>query len=129
VRVCEIVKIMKNLKNKKKGGHNKCCNEMFKYSTETSLPHVVANLFQNIIRGGYFPDNLNIGLICTIIKDSSASNQELDNTRSITLSEVLSIILEHYILTHIHRRVPHRHQFGFRQKSSCVHIYKLFCIY
>ena len=127
MRVCEIVKIMKNLKNKKKGGHNKCCNEMFKYSTETSLPHVVANLFQNIIRGGYFPDNLNIGLICTIIKDSSASNQELDNTRSITLSEVLSIsivsisivskycILEHYIQTHIHRRVLHRHQFGFRQ--------------
>ena len=65
VRVCEITKILKSLKNKKKGGHNNCCNEMFKYSTTTSLPHIIANLFQNIIRGGYFPDNLNIGLIST----------------------------------------------------------------
>ena len=30
VRVCEITKILKSLKNKKKGGHNNCCNEMFK---------------------------------------------------------------------------------------------------
>ena len=29
VRVCEITKILKSLKNKKKGGHNNCCNEMF----------------------------------------------------------------------------------------------------
>jgi len=121
VRVCEITKILKSLKNKKKGGHNNCCNEMFKYSTTTSLPHIIANLFQNIIRGGYFPDNLNIGLISTIIKDSTAINQELDNTRPINLSEVLSIILEHFILTHVQKRSLHRHQFGFRQKSSCVH--------
>jgi hypothetical protein len=94
---------------------------VLKYSTTTSLPHIIANLFQNIIRGGYFPDNLNIGLISTIIKDSTASNQELDNTRPINLSEVLSIILEHFILTHVQKRSLHRHQFGFRQKSSCVH--------
>jgi hypothetical protein len=116
-----IVRILKNLKNNKKGGHNGCTNEMYKYGVTTELPKVIANLFENIIRGGFFPNNLNIGQICTIIKDSTVSNKEIDNTRPITLSEVLSIILEHFMLTHIHKRILHRHQFGFRQKSSCVH--------
>jgi hypothetical protein len=121
VKVSDIVRILKNLKNRKKGGLNSTSNEMFKYGSETLLPKVIAALFENIIRGGFFPNNLNIGLIVTIIKNPGESNSSMDNTRPITLSEVLSVILEHYLLIFIHKRVLHRHQYGFRQKSSCMH--------
>ena len=71
--------------------------------------------------GGYFPKNLNVGTIRTIIKDSSLSNTTLDNTRPITLSEVLSNILESYVLDYMLKNdILHRHQFGFRNNSSCV---------
>jgi hypothetical protein len=116
-----ISNIMKNLKNNKAGGLNGEKNEMYKYGRETELPRVIATLFRAIIEGGYCPDNINIGLICTIIKDSSQSNQNIENTRPITLSETLAIILEHFILIYLHKRILHRHQFGFRQRSSCLH--------
>jgi hypothetical protein len=121
IRTVDICSIMKKLENNKKGGLNGESNEMYKYGVNTSLPKIIANLFQSMIKGGYCPENLNTGLICTIIKDSSQSNQDIGNTRPITLSETLAIIFEHLILKFIHKRTLHKHQFGFRQKSSCQH--------
>jgi hypothetical protein len=122
VKASQIEKILKDLKNKKTPGLNGCTNEMFKYGIGTKLSKIIANLFQCIIRGGFFPDNLNIGLICTIIKDSAGDNQVIENTRPITLSEVLSIILEELMLSHLLKKdVLHKHQFGFRKHSSCMH--------
>jgi hypothetical protein len=37
------------------------------------------------------------------------------------------LILEHFILIYIHERTLHRHQFGFRQKSSCMHAVYTLC--
>ena len=121
VEPSEIVTIIKKLKNCKRGGLNGEHNELYKYGVTSILPYVIATLFENIIRGGYFPNNLNIGLIVTIIKNPAESNNSLDNTRPITLSEVLSVILEHFLLTFIHKRILHKHQYGFRQRSSCMH--------
>jgi hypothetical protein len=118
----KIYDILHKLKNNKTGGFNGLTNEMFKYGRETLLTEIIANLFESIIRGGFFPKNLNIGLICTIIKDPTLSNQALDNTRPITLSEVLSIVLEIFILESLLKGGSlHRHQFGFRRNSSCMH--------
>ena len=86
------------MKNNKTGGYSGLTNEMFKYGRDTPLTGVMANLFESIMRGGFFPKNMNIGLICTIIKDPTMSNDSLDNTRPITLSEVLSVVLESFIL-------------------------------
>jgi hypothetical protein len=118
----KIKNIIASLKNKKAPGKNGITNELYKYGMETRLPKIVANLFESIIRGGYFPVNLNIGVICTIIKDSAQSNTTMDNTRPITLSEVLSNVLENYILEEMLKNdVLNRHQFGFRKNSSCMH--------
>jgi hypothetical protein len=61
----------------------------------------------------------------TNLKDSSLSNSSLDNTRPITLSEVLfycSNILENYILEYMLKRdILYGHQFRFRKYSSCMH--------
>jgi hypothetical protein len=117
-----IYDILHNLKNNKTGGLNGITNEMYKYGRDTDLTCIIANLFKSIIRGGYFPNNLNIGLICTIIKDPTLSNQTIDNTRPITLSEVLSVVLENFILFHLTGKdILHKHQFGFRKHSSCMH--------
>jgi hypothetical protein len=117
-----IYEILHNLKNNKASGLNGIKNEMFKYGRDTTLTTIITRLFQNIIRGGFFPRNLNIGLICTIIKDATGSNQSLDNIRPITLSETLSIILENFILGHLLKGdTLHRQQFGFRKNSSCMH--------
>jgi hypothetical protein len=121
VKTSQIISIIKKLKNRKRGGFNGESNEMYKYGILSLLPRVIAILFENIIRGGFFPDNLNIGLIITIIKNPAESNSSMDNTRPITLSEVLSVILEHYLLIFIHKITLHKHQYGFRQNSSCMH--------
>ena len=42
----------------------------------------------------FFSNNLNIGLIVTIIKNPTESNSSMDNTGPITLSKVLAVILE-----------------------------------
>jgi hypothetical protein len=122
VKTKTVYEILHKLKNNKAGGLNGITNEMYKYAKDTTLPKVIANLFENIIRGNYFPVNLNIGLICTIVKDPVQSNQALDNTRPITLSEVLAIVLENFILGYLLKgETLHRHQFGFRKNSSCMH--------
>jgi hypothetical protein len=46
VKTSQIVAIMKKLKNRKRGGLNKECNEMYKYATETPLPKIISTLFQ-----------------------------------------------------------------------------------
>jgi hypothetical protein len=118
----KIYDILRGLKNKKAAGLNGLTNELFKYGRDTILTKVIANLFESIIRGGFFPKNLNVGLICTIVKDPSQSNQSMDNTRPITLSEVLSIVLENFVLEQLLKDgTLHRHQFGFRKNSSCMH--------
>jgi hypothetical protein len=117
-----IESILKDLKNNKKPGKNGVSNEMLKYSRNTPVTSIIANLLESMINGGYCPDNINIGYITTIIKDASGCHRDFNNTRPITISETISMILEELIMRDILNKAElNKHQFGFTKFSSCAH--------
>jgi hypothetical protein len=114
--------IIKGLKNKKKPGKNGVSNEMLKNSCSTQVPNILANLFESLINGFYCPKNINIGIIITIIKNSEGCNRSFDNSRPITISEPISMVLESVIINDFSRRGKlSKHQYGFKANSSCSH--------
>ena len=86
--------IISKLKNNKKAGKNGAVNEMLKYSTDTQIPNILANLFESLLNGCFCPSNINIGIIITIIKDAGGCNKSFDNSRPITISEPIAMVLE-----------------------------------
>jgi hypothetical protein len=117
-----IISIIKKLKNGKKPGKNKISNEMFKYSTMTLVPDIIASVFTSMLNNCYCVKNINVGAITTIIKDSKGETTSFDNSRPITISESISMILEIFMMIDIDRKLKlNRNQYGFRANSSCAH--------
>jgi hypothetical protein len=117
-----IEEILKNLKNGKKVGKNRISNEMLKYSRHTQISSIVASMFSSMLNQGYCPRNINVGAITTIIKDAKGDNTAFDNSRPITVSETMSMILEMFIMIDINKHIKlNKHQYGFRANSSCAH--------
>jgi hypothetical protein len=117
-----IVEVLKNLKNNKKAGKNGVSNEMFKYARDTPISKILTNILEAMLNGGFCTENVNIGIIITIIKDANGCPKNIDNTRPITVSEVFSMVLEDLVMRDVSRKcVLNRHQFGFTAQSSCSH--------
>ncbi len=94
-------------------------NEYFKVASNTCLPKLLAHILETTINNGVQLKNINIGMINTIIKDNTGDHKSIDNTRPITVSETISIIIEIYILKQLQKSLNlHSSQFGFRQASS-----------
>jgi hypothetical protein len=117
-----INKHIDNLKNKKACGFNQIENEAYKLAPRDITVRVIKILFETIINHKLKPELLNIGVLCPIIKDNKAANNDLNNIRPITLSEPLAIILEGYLLEELQAGVNiHELQFGFRKNYSTQH--------
>jgi hypothetical protein len=116
-----IESILKDLKNNKCPGKNKITNEMLKYS-RTHISGILKAVFESMINGCFCPNNINISFILTIIKDPKGNPTCIDNTRPITISEPISMILEELVMRDVARKCTlNKHQFGFRPNSSCGH--------
>ena len=114
--------MMKSLKNNKKAGISGVKNEMFKAAWDTTVADEIAYLFEHIINTGIVPDNFNIGLLVTIIKNPLDSNSDINNSRPITVSETLATLFESLIEEELLSKTRlHNCQFGFRKNSSCAH--------
>jgi hypothetical protein len=114
--------ILKKLSNNKKSGKNGLSNEVYKYSRCTGVSNIIANIIESMINGGFCTNNINIGIIITIIKDVNGCQKNFDNTRPITVSETISMVLEELVMRDIARKCNlNRHQFGFTVRSSCAH--------
>jgi hypothetical protein len=97
-------------------------NEYFKAASNTNLPNLLAHILETTINYGVQLKNVNIGMINTIIKDNTGDHTSLDNTRPITVSETISVIIEIFILKNLQKSLNlHSSQFGFRQASSTSH--------
>jgi hypothetical protein len=119
----ELIKtFIKSLKNNKKAGKNGVVNEMLKCCKETQVPNILANLFESLLNGCHCPDNINIGIIIMIIKDPEGCNTSFDNSRPITISEPIAMILESLIINDFSKKGKlSKHQYGFKAQSSCSH--------
>ena len=121
IRLEIISDIINRLKNKKAIGISDVSNEMFKHGGKP-LAIVVCTLITKIVNVAYSPSCLNTGLTFPIIKDARKSNQDLNNTRPITVSDTLAIIFEKYLLIKIEDAWEDNElQFGFKKNCSTNH--------
>ena len=122
VETDNIVAIMKNLNNNKKAGNLGVSNEMYKHSVGTIAVACVVNIITCLIQFDVKPKSWNVGIIMTLIKDVMGPTDQTDNSRPITISDVIAIIWEMYILN-IYEKTSNLQiqQFGFRKYSSTTH--------
>ena len=114
--------ILDKLKNNKASGFSKVSNEMYKFADRTKLTIIIQYILLIILNAHVIPDNMNTGLTFPLLKNPKGSNSELKNTRPITLSEVIDIIYEHYILEQTNNSIKLQQlQFGFNKDVSTQH--------
>ena len=102
-------------------------NELYKFGRSTSLTVILAKLLELYINLGRQLENINIGLLCPILKLTTESPFDKDITRPITVSETMASLFEKYMLHNIIKyENVHQNQFGFKTNSSTNHaIYML----
>ena len=89
------------------------------------LPCVLAKLFNFMIKLGYVPHSFGESYTVPILKGGISSHGKsvtVDDFRGITISPVLSKVLEHCILAR-HEKLfqTSNNQFGFKKLSGCSH--------
>jgi hypothetical protein len=67
--------IIKSLKRNKKPGHSGVNNEMIKAASETILMNRLADLMNLMLNHCVCPNDLNIGVVVTLIKDAQGDNK------------------------------------------------------
>ena len=114
----EVRDILKALPNGKAAGKAGIRNEMLKYANNNQITSSLTNLISCIINDKIMPTNMNVGVIVTILKDRAGPNDNIDNTRPITLSDTISGIFEFYLLSVMSKIPTSKGQFGFKKNSS-----------
>ena len=128
IKPSEITKAIKMLKNNKAPGLDKISNEMIKYSQHAMLP-VLTNMFNKILRSGFYPKIWTEGYIVPIYKKNDKSDPI--NYRGITITNTLSklfnSVLNQRISNHlINNDTISKCQIGFKKGSrTSDHIYLL----
>lgn len=101
--------------------------ELIKYSLGSRVPKIITKLLECLINVRIMPEIMNKGTIVPILKDSKGDRSCVNNIRGITLSDILSIIFELYILNRVERQLKlDKRQFGFRKKASTSHAFWAF---
>ena len=77
-------------------------------------------LFNACLKHGYVPDALGDGLVIPLVKGGNVDGSRTENYRGITISPILSKLLEMYILDKISNFLSTNDlQFGFKKRSGC----------
>ena len=68
------------------------------------------------------PVNLNFSIIKPILKDQEKLTDDINNIRTLSISNCLAQIFEKLILINFPNiTITHKNQFGFKRKTSCNH--------
>lgn len=118
----DIIKVIsKNLKPKNTCGIDGISSNMLKSLTHSiSMP--IANLINQCIETGVFPDKLKIAKVLPLHKKDA--KDIFDNYRPISILPSISKIFERVIFNQIHEyfhknKLYYNHQHGFRENHSC----------
>ena len=111
---------VKQLKSGKAGGADRLVAEHTVHAAPSLIIHSKL-LFSLFLSDGNVPDAFSFGIIISIVKDKSGDPSLLDNYRPITLSPVISKLLENVLMElfgdHL---ISDDLQFRFKKKVGCL---------
>ena len=114
IRISEVNKVIKNLKNSKAAGPDLLLSEIIKYSSQVTVK-AMTKLFNLIFQTGCYPDSWNKAFIVTVFK--SGDKEDPNNYRGIslvnTLAKIFSAVLNNRIMLYMKDKFS-AVQFGFR---------------
>ncbi len=119
----EVSCALKRLKAGKAGEHDGLQPEHLKHGGE-ALKIWVRQICNSIIELEVIPDVLKLGVICPVYKDNGKDPLDTNSYRGITLTPVLSKVLELLVVSRlqfilVEQGIPHLNQTGFVKKVSC----------
>ena len=82
----------------------------------------LTSLFNSMLKHAYVPKQFRLGFIVPIIKDQQGNHADISNYRGITISPIISKLLEHILKIVFFAFLTTSHlQFGFKRNSSTAH--------
>lgn len=116
----QVQRVIRRTKLRKAPGPDGISNEALRHLP----PHTVARLtqlFNGILRFGYFPDSWKLGRIIMLPKPGK-NVLKPESYRPITLLSTISKVFEKLLLLHLRPHIePRDEQFGFRAEHSTTH--------
>jgi hypothetical protein len=114
-------KFIESLQNNKAAGKSGIPNEAIKNGGGKLLV-LITRIIEAFVNFRYVPRIINIGIIFPIVKDDKKDHTDINNTRPLTLSEVIITLFEKYMLNMLELQNDGHHlQFGFKRNSSTNH--------
>jgi hypothetical protein len=111
--------LLNKLKSNKATGLSQVTNEMYKHAGRTRMIKILQCILSTIINQHVLPNTFNKGLLSPLLKDNQGSCTDIKNTRPITLSETIDIMVELWLLEDMNERIQtHPLQFGFCKNAS-----------
>ena len=115
----QIKKYIRKLKLGSACGVDRISPEHLKYGLSSDLPVLISYLLTACVRFGAVPDCFTHGLLVPILKKPNSDPTCPKNYRPITVSAVISKLLEYRILEECSGHVFNPSQFGFVPKRGC----------
>ena len=79
-------------------------------------------LFNAMLRHSFVPQQFHEGIMIPLVKDQQGNHSDVNNYRGITISPILSKVLEHILKTMFFEHLStSQYQFGFKKSNSTVH--------
>ena len=120
---CELLKLMKQLPNKRSSGHDGINNIVLKEISEyICIP--LTDLFNESMKTGVFPDVMKIAEVVPLYKGKS--RHEVENYRPISLLLTISKLLEKLVYSRVYdflisSNQLYESQYGFQRNHACEH--------
>jgi hypothetical protein len=111
---------IRNLKCGKASGPDGLTAEHLLHAHPLIITHICL-LFRAMIAHSFVPDDCGLGIIVPLVKDKSGDFNSVDNYRGITLTPIISKLLEGVLLACCEEQlVADDLQYGFRKKVGCA---------
>ena len=119
----EVLKLIRNLPNKRSSGHDNIDNVLLK-DIATIISDPLAHLFNESLSSGIFPDIFKLAEVVPLHKNGP--RDQITNYRPISLLMTISKILEKIFYTRMYNFLTnsnqlYQSQYGFCAKHSCDH--------
>ena len=131
--VSSVKRYIKELNNGSSPGFDGISAEHLKCALHTKLPTLLSVMFSICLRHGYVPDAFRTGTLVPILKKSNIDPTNPRNYRPITVSVILSKIMELHVLDKISNCNYSPYQFGFvprrgtNMATSLLHDVTTYC--
>jgi len=130
----EVTRLIKQLKSGCAAGVDNVTPEHLKFSLSSSVPMRLSIMLSLCLRFGCVPDAFKTGLLIPILKKNTLDPSIAAHYRPITISVIMSKLLELYILQNCDEFKPDDAQFGFvkhrgtNTATALVHDISAYCL-